>query len=200
MAAVTGVPSVGQQARETPSDPCAHITIPTLTDEQAEKNRKRRKKLDCDKIYTDRVKSFNVNVGRADARLLELGSKAELRYLTEIVQVIALKEKTLCIYFKGNPEISEEFRRCRERQIDAWEKEIIDSIAKSREVERASSRLTGPAKSQPGARTAKERAADALGESLRLVRERGRELVHRMDDYEFKRWSPPPETKNAPSP
>ena len=194
----SGPRTFGQAIARDSVDPCAAIRIPTLTDKQAEKILKRRRKIKCDKIYTGRIRSFAAKMGVAEARFLELGWEPEFRYLTEIAQVIALKEKILCVYFKGNSEITEEFRRCREREIDKWEKEIIRSITLNREAERQYSGPLGQ-KSWPDPKKRRERLAEALLQSLHEIHSQGEEIAKRMDAYELKRWKPPGEKENAPS-
>ncbi len=167
-----GLRTFDQDVARNSNDPCASIPIPGLTDEEAKKTLKRREKLNCDKIYNNRKRSFDLKIGNGNKRLLELGSGADLSSLTELGHLIALKEKTLCIYFKGNPEMTKKFRRCREREIDKWEKDIIRSITLNREAEQ---KYGGPLgqKNWPDPKTRKERTdlAEIILEAARKARE-----------------------------
>lgn len=179
------IPLSGQIGMNETNDPCAQLPVPEFANDEKKKVLKIREKLNCDKIYQNRKKEFGLK-----QRFFELGAQADLTSLDTLVHLIALKEKVLCVYYKAIPEITEDFRRCRERQIDQWEKEIIQIVMENRKREKELREGMRPVKFFPEEAELKLKSelAQNLIEALQRIHSDGIRFGEQMMEYELKLW------------
>jgi hypothetical protein len=103
-------------------DQCARFPVPALTERKAEEIRKRRRKLDCKAPAAKGV--FRASWRAAAARFAQVGLGSEPVPMPSEAEILAQREQALCVYYKGDPEMPEEFFRCRQSALAQGEKRL----------------------------------------------------------------------------